>query len=364
MEINIIPGIKQSSSTVGPFVLKTQVNGQLIQSAEIDLGYCHRGIEQCFEKVPYMVGLVYSDKVDYLSAPACNLAFALAVEKLGGIRVPLKADFIRVILLELSRIVSHLNYISQVSLCVGSKNIHHFSLREREKYLDIFEMYCGSRIPFGSICIGGVRNNMSEGLLHRIEKTLCDTESFLLELDNILVKNPIFYERLTGLAILSPEKVKEHGITGANARCSGGELDIRKAKTYAAYSDLFVPIHWTKKQDGDCFDRFLYRFREIQQSIAIIRQGASRIPPGNFFVSIGMDFCPPRGGAYAEVESARGALGVFVSSDGSSKPARVKFSTPSFFMLKFLPQVLLKEALEDAPLIIHNFDISMSEVER
>src|SRR3989344_7325651 len=203
-ELRVIPGITQGFGGMGPFELRIQEDGELIKRAELGVGLQHRGIERCFEGFNYLLGNSLADKVDFLAAPACNLAYAIAVEQLSAIDVPEPAQYTRVLLLELNRIASHLYYVAQISRCVGSTIAFSFALREREKYCDIFEMYCGSRVPFGSIRIGGVAAAVTEGILYRIENTLEETSRYLVELNRLLTKNPVFSDRLGGVAAISP----------------------------------------------------------------------------------------------------------------------------------------------------------------
>lgn len=363
-EISLMPGIKEGLGGSGPYVLRLEEDGEVIREADVEIGYSHRGIEKCFEKVNYFVGNSFADKVDYLAAPACNLAYSLAIEELSGMEIPTSAQFIRILLLELNRINSHLFYLAHLANCVGSATAFYFGLREREKYADIFEMYCGSRVPFNAIKIGGVSDKLTEGLLYKIETTLQETKSFLKELDGLLISNPVFQHRLKNLAPLTKEVAINFGISGPNARSAGYEIDVRIQKPYSSYDSIALDPIKFDSSTGDAFARVLYRIKEIQQSSSIVEKVIKAIPSGNHCIPVSTDFYPPAGDAYVEVESPRGVLGVFVHSTGGTNPNRVKFVCPSFFCLRLAPFLLREEMLEDAEVIIQGLDISISEVDR
>lgn len=363
-ELRIIPGVTQSFGGMGPFELRVEEDGELIKRTEIGVGWQHRGIERCFENFNYLLGNSLADKVDFMAAPACNLAYALAVERLSGIDVPEPAQYTRVLLLELNRVASHLHYVAQIASCVGSSIVRSFALREREKYCDIFEMYCGSRMLFNAIRIGGVADVVTEGILYRVETTLGETARFLGELNRMLTKNPVFADRLAGLAPISRQTALEYGLSGPNARSAGLDSDLRRERPYAAYDRIAFESVAGERKSGDCLDRFAMRLHEIAESRGIIEKILRRIPSGNHVIPIGPQFNPPRGDAYVEVESPRGSLGVYLESNGTNRPARVKFMPPSFFSLRLVPVLLREQMIEDAELIFAGMDISFSEVDR
>lgn len=349
---------------MGPYVLRLVEDGEIIHHAEVELGLMHRGVEKCFTGFNFLLGNSLADKVDYLAAPACNLAYSLAAEKLSGIDVPEPAQYIRVLLLELNRISSHLFYVAQVARCVGSSTACQFALRECEKFCDIFEMYCGSRVAFNAIRIGGVSSMVTEGILYRIESTLRETENFLLELNRILSGNPVFQHRLRGLAPISKQMAIDGGISGPNARSAGLNQDLRHDRPYAAYDRVNFEPSYIQNPRGDGLDRFHVRLREIHESCTIIEKIIRRIPGGNHNVPIGADFAPPKGDSYVEIEGPRGAIGVYLETQGAKKPSRVKFMAPSMLSLRMVSHLLREEMTEDAELVIAGLDISFSEVDR
>ena len=362
--IELMPGINYGLGGGGPYKIQVVEDGELVRDVKFELGYGHRGVQASIQKVSFVAGNAIADKVDYLAAPACNLAYCLAVERLSHIEVPARAKYVRVLLTELNRISSHLFFMAQVAHEVGLQTAFHFALRERERYLEIFEMYCGSRIPFGSICIGGVSAEVTEGFLYRIENALKETDLFGREFNGLMMQNALLLHRLSGLATISPEAIQSAGITGPNARASGVQVDVRKDSSYAAYDEISFPEIVTASFKGDMLSRVRCRLLEISQSIEMIRSILNKIPKGNFRIGIGADFLPPKGDTYLEVESPRGAFGVFVRSDGKREPARVHFSTPSYLSLRAVPDILKQIMVEDVYLVLLGLDICMSEVDR
>lgn len=363
-EIQLSPGLRGGPNLLGPLGIRLTEDGELIRAAAIEVGKSHRGVELCMERVPFVAASIYSDKIDFLAAPACNLAFARAVERIAGIEVPQRAEMIRGILLELNRISSHLFYIAQIATLLGARTVSNICFREREKVCDIFEMYCGSRMGFHSVRIGGAADDITEGLVYRIEGTLVDLKSFLEELDAIFLANPIVRNRMDGLAVLSGPVCRHYGLSGPNARASGISEDLRIERPEGAYSHFRIEPMLDGGFSGDAFSRLQIRVREVHQSIDLLREMVLRVPGGNYRISIGGDFVAPPGDAYEEVEGPRGRLGVFVVSDGGATPARVSFSAPSLSALAAVPDVMVGEIVNDAELILGSFDISISEVDK
>lgn len=358
------PGLLSGSRHGGPFSLEMKEDGGVITGVALETGYTHRGIERCLQELNYYQGLLFCDRVDFLSAPACNAAFALAVEALGGVEVPDRAQYVRVILLELSRISSHLFFLFQLTKDLGAANISCFAVRERELYNDLFELYCGSRLGFGAIRIGGVVENATDGFLYRIENALLSTETFLAEIKDSFTHNPILRNRLEGIGLITKESVVKHGITGPNARASGVDLDLRWSSPYAAYSRMRHELVQLEYATGDAYARVLYRLEEIRASILLVKRALEKIPSGNHCNPVSMDFAPPQGDACVFVESPRGQFGVYIESDGSSRPLRAKFATPSFLHMRYAATLLLEERVEDAFILFDSLDVSVSEVDR
>ncbi len=363
-ELHYRPIANATNHFMGPFDLQLLEDGGLISSAKIGTGYAHRSIERLLEKVNPMQAIAFCDKIDFLSPQSGSLAYALAVEKLAGIEIPERANFIRVILLELNRISNHIFYFASMAKELNHEPAYHFCLREKEKYSDLFDLYCGSRLGFGSIQVGGVAENASEGFLYRIEKIMLETEAFIAELGTILHHTPIFQSRLAGEGILPQHLIDEYQISGINARASGLAVDRRIQNPYAAYKNINMEWIKTEKIMGDALSRYDYRIKEIFQSMANIKIASKQIPPGNHKLNIGHDFHIPSGDAYVSVESPRGKLSVWLSSEGGTHPSRVKFNTPSFHLLALVEKTLTGIHVEDVFLILASFDLSFSEVDR
>jgi NADH-quinone oxidoreductase subunit D len=349
---------------IGPFALSVHEDGGLVEKLSIGIGYGHRGIEYCSESLVFNQCVFYSDRVDFLAAPACNAVVVLAMERLGGIEIPERASFIRCLLLELNRLHSHLFHLALIAESAGHTPLFHYAQRERERFNDLFEMYCGSRLGFGSICLGGVVENASDGWLFRVEQSLSALDEFLIEARETLLDNPLFVSRLEGLATLSSELAKKNNISGVNARASGHFVDVRRQSPYAAYGDLQMPPIPKAFRGGDSFARLSYRLYEMTESKELILRALSRLPQGNHRVIVGNSIHLPKGEAVQRVETPRGEMGVFLRSEGGTRPVRLKYFTPSYFVMRLMPELLRGEQVEDILLAVHGFDISVSEVDR
>src|SRR3989344_1262394 len=210
MSLEVIRNYSGKAGTVGPMVLNVEEDGGIIHQIDFEFGFSTRRIEDCLTKVSFVAGISYAEKIDFLAAPAGAVAYVQAVEQLAGIEITDRAKIIRVFLLELNRISSHLFFIAQMAASVGLDSIYYFCLREREKYCDLFELYCGSRVGFGAIKIGGVAEDASDGLLFTVEEILRNTESFLHELNEILTNDPIFIEQVEDVGILHKDLIYRH----------------------------------------------------------------------------------------------------------------------------------------------------------
>lgn len=363
-EVTLFPGIKGAPIGMGPIKVDISEDGELVRNARVTVGYGSRSIEKFMERSPYLVAQVYSDKFDFTSAPACNLGFSLSVEQLANITVPERAKVIRVILMELNRIGHHLFFISQMARLLGANNIFSFCLREREHICDVLEMYSGSRLGFGSIRIGGVCADLTEGMLFRIEKALVEIEDFVVILETQFLESPILIDRLHGLATISPEQAKNFGLVGPNARASGLETDLRIDRLDSGYQGIEIPPLRLATVSGDTLTRVEIRIAEIRQSIEILRGVTRRLPSGNVRVDIGPEFAPAANDAFTAVEGPKGALGFLVASTGGVWPANVRYSAPSLRSVLAFPKVILNQELADVELILCSLDISVSELDQ
>jgi NADH:ubiquinone oxidoreductase subunit D len=351
---------------LGAFGLEIEDDGGLVAGARVSVGYGRREIEDAVRRLPLAQALNYADRVDFLASPAYNCALASAFEELLDLEIPERAHCIRLILLELNRISSHLQFYVNLAREVGQLPLMNHCLRERERFSDVLEMYCGSRLGFGAICLGGVVADATDGWFFRIEKALGLLRDFLPELDRLLLRHPFYEERTRGLAVVSPQHAREWNLQGPNARASGlAEIDERRAKPYGAYKgQAMKEMSLAGGSSGDALARSRIRAAEILQSGALIEQVFRKIPSGNFRIRVGMEVSPPPGKAVASVEGPRGVITAFAESGAGSFPASVSFFSPSAMAVQLLPRLLRGHQVEDAFLVIHSLDISFSEVDK
>ncbi len=352
----------------GPMKLLLRLDGEVVVSAQAETGFLHRGLEKAFEQQRWHAGIPYSDRLDPEAAIFGELVFCLAVEEICAIQVPERAQAIRVILSELGRVSGHLAYLARVARMVGAETILHFLIRDREKILDLFELLTGARFALGFLRFGGVRDDVTEGFIERVIETSELIRQRLKEYNDLLSFNQAFVKRMVGLAPLSLDRVKALGVTGPAARASGLNRDERKARPYTGYEKMDFSVPRGKSSDGtggSAHDRFIVRLMEILQSLEILKHATESLVPGPFKKGeVSKDFLPPRGEAYAYVEAARGLLGCHVVADGSVKPLRVQFRSPSIPNIAAIPEVLSGARLEDVGLILASMDISVAEADK
>lgn len=349
---------------LGAFGLELEEDGGLVAHARMTVGYGRRDIENTTVRLPLSQALNYADRLDFLAAPAYNCALSSAFEELLELEVPERAHYIRLILLELNRINSHLQFYVNLARVVGQQPLMNHCLRERERFSDILEMYCGSRLGFGAICVGGVVADATDGWFFRIEKAIGALREFLPELNEFLLSHPFFMERSRGLAVIPREEAEVWGLLGPNARASGVfSRDDRRSRMYGAYWDSSMS-EAVAVAGGDVLARAAIRSAEILQSARLIEESFRRIPAGNFRIRVGMEVSPARGRASSSVEGPRGAITVLAESAGDNRPANVRFFPPSAMSVQLLPRLLKGIQVEDAFLVIHSLDISFSEVDK
>jgi NADH-quinone oxidoreductase subunit D len=361
----------QHPSTHGVFRVVIRTDGEMILESESHVGYLHRCFEKCAENLTYIQVVPYTDRLDYLSAMINNLGFAQTVEKLGGVQVPERAEYIRVIVAELNRIASHHLAFGCYGMDLGAITPFIFAFRDREKILKIFEKLCGQRLNYSYVRVGGVAADITDEILKDIAD-FCDyfEPAPIDEYDALLSYNGIFISRTARVGSLSAAEAIDHGVTGPNLRGSGVRRDLRKDEPYGIY-DRFafeVPIGTGEKGEvGDCWDRYMVRIREMRESTKIIRQALAKIPSGDHidkkaFKSVK----PPKGEVYHKVEGSRGELGFHLVSDGTAKPYRLKVRGPSFCNLSVLDTLTGAGTcmVADMVAIIGSLDIVMGEVDR
>jgi NADH:ubiquinone oxidoreductase subunit D len=353
----------QHPSTHGVFRLIMQLDGETVVGVKPVMGYLHRSTEKLGEARTYVQGVTLTDRMDYLSPMTTNWAYALAIEKLAGLEVPERAQYIRVIVSELSRIASHQVAIGTFGADVGTWFTPLvYAFREREEILDLFMLCAGVRMNPSYIRHGGVARDLTDEFVERAKAFIEKMPRKIDEYESLLTKNEIFVARTKGIGMLPPELCKEYSVTGPIARASGVAYDVRRAEPYGIYDrfDWQVPVRF----GGDAYDRYLVRVQEMRESVKIVRQALRDIPPGEFRGRMPKILRPPKGEAYARIEGPKGEIGFYLISDGSTSPYRYKVRAPSYINLTVLSQLTIGHKVADAVVILGSFDIVMGEVDR
>jgi NADH-quinone oxidoreductase subunit D len=385
MVLNMGP---QHPSTHGVLRVVLELDGETVVKAIPEIGYLHTGIEKSCEALTYSQAVTLTDRIDYLAPLSNNLAYCLAVEKLLGLEVPKRAQYIRVLLTELTRIASHLVWIGTHAIDLGAMTVFLYCFREREEVLKIFEMISGQRMMTSYFRIGGLALEPPPGYLDRIRRFVELMPSRLGEYEDLLTRNRIWLARTKGVGILTAKDAIALGVSGPMLRSTGVAYDVRKLFPYSSYDEFEFDV--PTSTDGDCYSRYLLRVAEVRESLKIVRQAMTKIPPEGPIKSdapgivapqrekmkIEMEaliyhfkiytegFSPPPGEVYQRIESPRGELGVFVASDGSPKPYRVKFRAPSFVNLQALQKLIEGRLIADVVTCIGTIDIVLGEVDR
>ena len=361
----------QHPSTHGVFRVVVRTDGELILESQSHIGYLHRCFEKCAEGNNYLQVVPYTDRMDYLCAMMNNWGYAASIEKLTGIEVPERAEYIRVIVAELNRVASHLLAFGTYGLDIGAITPFLYAFRDRERILKIFEKLCGQRLNYSYVRIGGVTFDMTDEILADIE-AFCDyfDPKILDEYDNLLSYNGIFISRTANVGVMPADLAISYGVTGPSLRGSGVRRDLRRDAPYGIYDRLEfdVPVGSGEMgQLGDCWDRYMVRMREMRQSIRLVRQAIKDIPDGPFCDKKAFRAVKPKPGeTYKKVEGARGEVGFYVVSDGTNIPYRVKARAPSFCNISILDKLtsLSDIMVADLVAIIGSLDIVLGEVDR
>ncbi len=384
MRLNVGP---QHPSTHGVLRVVVDMEGEYVRKVVPHIGYLHTGFEKTMENRTYQQNFTFAPRMDYLHGLGYELAYALPVEQLVGAVVPERAQILRVLLVELNRISSHLVFLGTGLLDLGALTPFFYTFREREAILDILEAIGGQRLHQGYFRVGGVAKDAPEGFEDMVKRFLNTFDSKVDEYQNLFQSNPIFLERTQNVGVMAPEVALDLGITGPNLRASGVKLDHRKTTPYSGYEtyDFDVPIG----TNGDSFDRFIVRVQEMRESAKIARQALARLKPGPYldtnrkislppraeletsmeavihhFKLVTEGYHPPKGEAYVPTESARGELGCYLISDGGSMPYRIHFRSPSFVNLQALPVIGIGGLFADLITVIASLDPVMGDVDR
>lgn len=355
----------QHPSTHGVFRMDVSLEGETVIRLKPVFGYLHRNHEKIAEKVTYLSSMPYTDRLDYFCSMTNNWAYAMAVEKLAEISVPERAEYLRVILAELTRLQNHaslMGFLLQDLGAMGTPLMYAF--REREKILDLFESLSGSRMMCNYMRFGGCRVDLPAGWLDQAKRVADGFSAFLDEYERLLTTNEILMARTQGVGVLSRELAINASITGPVLRASGVNYDLRKVDRYGIY-DRFkfrVPLG----DHGDCYDRFMLRLLEMRESLKILQPAMRDLPEGPILdpkVKI-RNFKPKPGEAYGRIEAPKGELGFYLISDGSANPYRYRVRPPSLINLTVLEDLCLGHKLADAVIILGSIDIVLGEVDR
>lgn len=377
----------QHPAAHGVLRLVLEMDGEVVERADPHIGLLHRGTEKLIEYKSYMQATPYFDRLDYVAPMNQEHAYCLAIEKLMGIEVPKRGQYIRVLYAEIGRILNHILNLTAFALDVGAMTPLLWGFEEREKLMEFYERACGARLHANYFRPGGVAADLPAGLLEDIDAWADQYDVFMKDFDRVLTGNRIFKQRTVDIGTVTAEEALDWGFTGPNIRASGLAWDLRKSQPYDSYEDFDFDIPVGK--NGDCYDRFLVRFEEMWQSLKIIKQAIKNMPDGpvivenhkvappsradmkrsmealiHHFKLFTEGFHVPAGECYAAVEAPKGEFGVYLVSDGSNRPYRCKIRAPGFPHLQGLDFMSKGHMLADVVANIGSLDIVFGEIDR
>ncbi len=384
MTLNMGP---QHPSTHGVLRLVLELDGEVIVKVTPHIGFLHRGVEKLSEHRTYHQILPLTDRLDYLAPMSNNLGYILAVEKLMAVEIPERAETIRIIMAELTRLQSHLVWIACHALDIGAMTVFIYAFRERETIMEIYEQISGARMTSNFFRVGGLSQDVPEGFVKKVSDFIDVMPGYLDQYEGLLTTNPIWLKRTIGNGIISAENAIDIGITGPALRGSGVDWDLRRDIPYAGYEkyQFQVPVG----KECDTFDRYKVRLIEMRESIKIVRQALDRLKPGpvladcpqvcyppkeNVYNSIeglihhfkiaSEGFYAPEGEVYQGVEAPKGELGFYIVSDGGNMPERLRIRPPSFVNLQAIEQMSVGSMIADLVAVIGTLDIVLGEIDR
>nr|WP_277398365.1 NADH-quinone oxidoreductase subunit D [Neobacillus citreus] len=359
MMLNVGP---QHPSTHGVFRLVVKLDGEIITEAQPVIGYLHRGTEKLAENLQYTQIIPYTDRMDYLSAMTNNYVLCHAVETMMGIEIPERADFLRVIAMELGRVASHLVWWGTYLLDLGATSPFIYAFREREMIINMLNELSGGRLTFNYMRVGGVKWDAPEGWIQKVKEFVPYMREQLAGYHDLVTGNEIFLNRVKGIGKYSKEDALQYSLSGVNLRCTGVKWDLRKDEPYSIYNrfDFDVPV----QESGDAWARYQCRLAEIEESLKILEQAAEQFPEeGEILAKVPKIIKAPKGEAFVRIESPRGEIGCYIYSDGKKEPYRLKFRRPSFYNLQILPKLLKGENIANMIAILGAIDIVLGEVD-
>ena len=373
-------------ATHGIFQNILKVDGERILSAEPTIGYIHRAFEKLAERRPYNQITPITDRLNYCSSPINNIGWHMTVEKLAGIEVPKRVDYMRVIVMELARIADHLVCNSVIGVDTGALTGFTYMFQEREKIYELYEEICGARLTTNLGRIGGFERDFNDIFHAKLNAFLKEFPANFEEFDRLLTRNRIFMDRVIGAGPITAERAVEYSFSGPNLRAAGLDYDVRVMNPYSSYQDFDFSIPVGK--DGDTYDRFVVRQEEIRQSLSIIRQALDKMPAGDFHANVPEFYLPPKeevyrsmesliyhfkivmgettipaGEVYHSVEGANGELGYYLVSDGGRTPYRLHFRRPCFIYYQAYPEMIVDSVLSDAILTMSSMNVIAGELD-
>ncbi|MCH8838729.1 MAG: NADH dehydrogenase (quinone) subunit D [Candidatus Marinimicrobia bacterium] len=387
LELNFGPS---HPATHGTLRVQLEADGEIVTRADAEIGFLHSGFEKLGEHLSYNQYITITDRMNYLSPLCNNVAFALAVEKLLGIEAPRRAQYLRVLMCELSRIADHLLAIGMLAVDVGAFTVFLYGFRIREKIYDLFEMVCGARLTTSYTRVGGLMRDVPDDFDAVCREVLAEIPAAMEQIDGLLTHNRIWLDRTRNIGVITPEQAISYGLTGPIARATGIDYDIRVKEPYSCYEDFTFDV--IIGENGDVYDRYMVRFYEVWESIKICEQVLDKLPSGpvnvdadtkytlpprnEIFNSIealihhfevtmeNRGFTPPVGETYVPTESPNGELGYFIVSDGGREPYRVRTRPPSLINFSVFPEIMPGQTISDIVAVLGSLNIIAGELDR
>jgi NADH-quinone oxidoreductase subunit D len=353
----------QHPATHGVLRLLLKLDGEYVRGCEPVIGYGHRGHEHMAQNRTYLQFMPNPSRMDYLSGLLYNDAYCRAVERMVGIQVPARAEYIRILCCELNRISSHLLWFGSYLMDLGGFTPFLYAFDDREDILSILGEATGSRLTYSYCCFGGVSRDLNDLFLQKLKAFIPKMRGRLKDYNTLVTKNIIFIKRTRGIGVITSDQARDYGLTGPNLRAGGMAYDMRKNEPYGFYPqfDFEIPV----QPEGDCLARYQVRLEEISQSLRIIEQALQRLPDGSICAEKVPQYITPEPGDYHfSYESARGQVGIYIVSDGSRIPYRMKWRTPSFSNLSILPVLLPGTLVADTIAILGSLDVVIPEIDR
>jgi NADH-quinone oxidoreductase subunit D len=377
----------QHPSMHGVYRAELDLDGEIIVDVRPEIGNLHRGLEKLCEQRTYHQIIPLTDRLDYIASFAMNHGFCEAAERLMGVEVPARGRYIRTIASEMARISNHILWLGVHIMDLGTQTFFCICFRDREYVLDLFEMLCGARLTHSFARIGGVAKDLPDGFEHRCRKVMHFLPKRVAEYERIIKNNRIYYKRAKGVGVFTAEDCYAWRVTGPPLRSAGVARDLRKDDPYAAYGEVDFEV--AVEYNGDVYDRFLVRMKEIRESCKIILQCLDQMPPGDYISRDAGHVLPrkpevlrqsaamiqdfeqvfrgpqaPKGEVYRCIEVPKGEMGVYIRSEGGGKPARVHFSTPSFYHGQAVPPLVRGEMIADMVAIFASIDVVLGDCDR